>query len=304
MIRLTIGSRGSALARAQAHWVADRFREGHPDAHVDFEVIQTQGDRILDRPLTQFDDKGLFTREIEHALLEGTLDCAVHSLKDLPARMPEGLHLAAIPEREDARDALIVRGGAEPGAEAKALLRALHPGAVVGTSSLRRKAQLLRLRSDLNIADIRGNVDTRLRKLEDGEYDAIVLAAAGLHRIGRADAISAYFPYDLMLPAAGQGALAIQTRDDDYETIGWLQSLDHWATRTAVTAERTFLEALGGGCKTPIAAYADVTGDNMMVHGFVADPDGSNGARNRFSARSDNPEGAGDKLARMMRPAF
>lgn len=304
MIRLTIGSRGSALALAQSNWVAHRFREAHPGAAVDIEVIKTQGDVVLDRPLTQFTDKGLFTREIEHALLEGTLDCAVHSLKDLPAQMPEGLTLAAIPEREDARDALIVRGGNARGLDARELLRALPPGATVGTSSLRRKAQLLRLRADLNIADIRGNIDTRLQKLAAGQYDAIVLAAAGLHRIGRADEISAAFPGSMMLPAAGQGALAIQTRDDDYETIRWLAALDHWATRTAVVAERTFLDALGGGCRTPIGAYAEVVGENMDIAGFVADPDGENGAFNHFSARSNDPEGAGHKLARMMRPPF
>ncbi len=307
MIRLTIGSRGSTLALSQSNWVADRFREAHPDALVDIEVIKTQGDVVLDKPLTQFDDKGLFTREIEDALLEGILDCAVHSLKDLPAQMPDGLVLAAYPEREDARDALIVReheGAGDPESGAKELLRALPDGATVGTSSLRRRAQLLRIRPDLNIADIRGNVDTRLQKLASGQYDAIVLAAAGLHRIGRGDAISAYFPYSMMLPAAGQGALAIQARSDDYETVRLLSALDHWATRTAVVAERTFLAALGGGCQTPIGAFAEVVGSNMDVSGFVADPDGTNGARNRYSARSSDPVGAGHKLARMLRPAF
>lgn len=306
-IRLTIGTRGSHLALTQSNWVADRFRDAYPGALVDLEVIKTQGDRVLDKPLTQFNDKGLFTREIESALLDGILDCAVHSLKDLPGEMPRGLALAAIPEREDPRDALIVRAHWEAGApeaDAETLIRALPEGAVVGTSSLRRRAQLLRLRPDLRVEDVRGNVDTRLQKMASGHYDALLLAAAGLRRIGRADAISAYIPFKTMLPAAGQGALAIQTREDDGETIRLLSVLDHWATHQAVNAERAFLAALGGGCQTPIGAYADVVGQNMELWGFVADPDGTNGRRDRLNAHSDRPEWAGEKLARKMRPLF
>jgi hydroxymethylbilane synthase len=304
---LTIGTRGSHLARTQANWVADRFREAYPGALVDIEVIKTEGDIVLDKPLTTFNDKGLFTREIESALLEGTLDCAVHSLKDLPTEMPRGLVIAAIPEREDARDALITRAHLQSGnapADARDVLDELPEGAVVGTSSLRRTAQLLRLRNDLEIEDIRGNVDTRLQKLASGLYDAVVLAAAGLHRIGRADAISAYFPYRMMLPAPGQGALAIQTRDNDGEAIRLLSVLDHWATRQAVTTERAFLAALGGGCQTPIGCFADVVGHNMEIRGFVAEEDGTNGRRDRLNANSNEPVWAGEKLARKMRSTF
>jgi len=306
-VRLTIGTRGSHLARTQTEWVADRVREAYPGALVDIEVIKTQGDVVLDKPLTTFNDKGLFTREIETALLEGTLDCAVHSLKDLPAEMPRGLTLAAIPEREDARDVLITRGhletGLKPG-DAREVLDELREGAVVGTSSLRRTTQLLRLRDDLEIEDIRGNVDTRLQKLASGQYDAIVLAAAGLHRIGRADVISAYFPYRLMLPAPGQGALAIQARDNDPDALRILSVLDHWATRQAVTAERAFLAALGGGCQTPIGCYADVVGHNMEIRGFISEEDGTNSRRDRLNANSNEPVWAGEKLARKMRPRF
>lgn len=302
-MRLTIGTRGSQLARTQTDWVASRFRDTYPEAEIDIEVITTQGDVVLDRPLTAFDDKGLFTREIERALLDGILDCAVHSLKDLPTEMPPGLTIAAIPEREDARDAIVVNG-AQFSDDGAAALAALPEGATVGTSSLRRQAQLLIARPDLKILDIRGNVDTRLRKLREGQYDAILLAAAGMHRLGLADQITAYLPFKSMLPAPGQGALAIQARDNDVETLGWLKELDHWATRQAVTAERAYLEALGGGCHTPIAAYAEVAGHNLEMAAFVADADGSNGSRDRFNARTEEAEWAGRKLARKMRPLF
>lgn len=300
---LTIGTRGSLLARTQTEWVAARFREAHPGAIVDLEVITTKGDAVQDLPLTSFSDKGLFTGEIEAALLEGTLDCAVHSLKDVPSEMPPGLIIAAVPEREDARDAIIIRD-AEPIDDGAKALMALPRNAIVGTSSLRRSAQVCRVRPDLRIQDIRGNVDTRLRKLREGKYDAILLAAAGLHRLGMTNQITAYLPYRIMVPAPGQGALAIQAREDDFDTLRWLSELDHWATRQAVTAERAFLEALGGGCQTPIAAYAEVVGHNLDLMAFVADADGSNGVRDRFSARSEEADWAGKKLARKLRPLF
>jgi hydroxymethylbilane synthase len=286
------------LALAQAEWVAEAFRAAHPGALVDIAVIKTTGDAVLDRPLSQFDDKGLFTKEIETALRDGVLDCAVHSLKDLPTEDPMDLVIAATPEREDPRDALVMR---EPwGSDADAL-RSLPEGAVVGTSSLRRAAQLRRSRPDLVIREIRGNVDTRLRKLAEGEYDAVVLAAAGLKRLGRGDEITATLSYRAMLPAAGQGALAIQARKDDGEVIRLLSPLDHWATRQAVTTERAFLEAMGGGCHAPIGAFADVVGQNMEIMGFAADADGSNPRRDRLNANSEEPVWAGQKLARMMK---
>jgi hydroxymethylbilane synthase len=306
-ISIVMGSRGSHLARTQSQWVADRLMEAIPEADVLIEIIKTQGDVVLDKPLTQFNDKGLFTREIEEALLDGRIDCAVHSLKDLPTEMPKGLTIACIPEREDARDALIVRSHLEAGMEpvdAKELLDEMPEGAVVGTSSLRRKAQLLRLRSDLRIEDIRGNVDTRLQKLASGQYDAIILAAAGLRRIGREDAISAFFPYSMMLPAVGQGALAVQTRENDGETIRYVHSLENWADRQAVTAERAFLAAVGGGCQSPIACLAEVSGHNMELRAFLSEEDGSNSSRDRLNANASEPEWAGKKLARKMKPLF
>lgn len=302
-MHLTIGTRGSTLARTQANWVAERFKDLFPDAIVDLSIISTQGDEVQDRPLTGFSDKGLFTREIERALLEGTLDCAIHSLKDLPTEMTPGLTIVAIPDREDPRDAIVVRGQSRSDDEGN-VLASLPSRAIVGTSSLRRKAQLLRIRPDLDVRDIRGNVDTRLRKVQEGQYDATLLAVAGLRRLGLDAAITAHLPIQTMLPAAGQGALAVQARDDDYETLGWLRQLDHWATRQAVTAERAFLEALGGGCQTPIGVYAEVVGHNMEMSGFIADPDGSNGIRDRFNARTEEAEWAGKKLARMMKPLF
>jgi hydroxymethylbilane synthase len=303
MTRLTIGTRGSALALAQANRVAECLNEAHPELLVDIDVIKTTGDAVLDKSLPEIGGKGLFTSELEEALLEGTLDCAVHSLKDLPVESPRGLAIAAIPEREDARDAIIAAGFPR-GEDGDAVLMALPEGARVGTSSLRRAAQLLAKRPDLQILDIRGNVDTRLRKLSEGGYDAIVLALAGLKRLDRDGEVSGVLSYRLMLPAAGQGALAIQARDDDGEVKRILSVLDHWATRQAVLAERAFLEAMGGGCHAPIAAFADVVGHNMEITGFAAGADLRGGRRDRLNANSQEPEWAGRKLARMIQTPY
>lgn len=299
MTRLTIGTRGSALALAQASWVAERLNEAHPELLIDLEVVKTTGDAVLDRPLPEIGGKGLFTSELEEALREGTLDCAVHSLKDLPVENPRGLAIAAVPEREDARDAIIANGFpcCEDG---DAVLTALPEGARIGTSSLRRAAQLLAKRPDLQVLDIRGNIDTRLRKLREGRYDAIVLAVAGLKRLGLEGEISGVLSYRLVLPAAGQGALGIQAREDDGETVRILSALDHWATRQAVRAERAFLQAMGGGCHAPIAAFADVAGHNMEISGFTAADGSRGGRRERLNANSHEPEWAGRKLARMI----
>jgi hydroxymethylbilane synthase len=234
---------------------------------VQIEIIRTSGDIQKEAPLSLIGGKGLFTKEIEEALLAGRIDLAVHSLKDLPTTLPDGLAIAAITEREDARDALVLRKDFQLQSPS---IRNLPEAAVVGTSSPRRLAQLQHLRSDLLIKELRGNVDTRLRKLDTGEYDAVILASAGLRRLGFNERISAAIATEDMLPAVSQGALGLETRAGDEETIGLLAGLDHAPTRLACTAERSFLRALGGGCQLPIAAHAVVTSDRLRLEGLTA----------------------------------
>ena len=234
--------------------------------------------------------KGLFTKELEDALFDRRVDLAVHSLKDLPTELPAGLHIGAICEREDVRDALVARGAIRSFNE-------LPQRALVGTSSLRRQAQLRAARSDLVIEPVRGNVDTRLRKLDNGQYDAIVLAAAGLHRLGYANRITEHLNEDLMLPAVGQGALAIETREDDAATAEIIRALNHETTRLACTAERAFLKGLGGGCLVPIAANAKIEAGVLTLKGLVASPDGSEGVRGEQRGSSHDAEPIGRQLA-------
>jgi hydroxymethylbilane synthase len=258
---LVIASRGSQLALWQARWVQQQLaKKGHESR---IEIIKTTGDKITDVPLAQVGGKGLFTKEIEEALLDGRADLAVHSLKDLPTELPAGLVLAAVPEREDPRDALVGRKLAD-----------LPQGATVGTSSLRRSAQMRKLRPDLQIESVRGNLDTRLRKLDEGRYSAIVLAAAGLRRLGWADRIAELLPPAVMCSAVGQGALAIETRETGSGRDA-AAALDHPDSHAAVTAERGVLAALGGGCQVPIGAYARVEGGRLQIQAVVAAPDGS-----------------------------
>jgi len=258
---LVIASRGSQLALWQAHWVEGQLRAlGH---EVRIEIIKTTGDKITDVPLAKVGTKGLFTKEIEEALLDGRADLAVHSLKDLPTELPEGLVLAAVPEREDPRDAIIGMP-----------LDELPEGAKVGTSSLRRSAQLRKLRPDLVIESVRGNLDTRLRKLDEGQYDAILLAAAGLKRLGWANRIAEVLEPARMCSAVGQGALAIETLASG-AGFDAVQSLDHPETHAAVRAERGVLGSLGGGCQVPIGAYAVVAAGRVRVQAIVASPDGT-----------------------------
>lgn len=259
---IAIGSRGSQLALWQAHWLESRIA-AHGEA-CRIEIIRTTGDKITDVPLAKVGGKGLFTKEIEDALLAGNVDVAVHSLKDMPTGLPAGLVLQAVPEREDPHDALVGRK-----------LHELASGACVGTSSLRRSAQLRAFRPDLQVETIRGNVDTRLRKLDEGRLDAIVLAAAGLKRLGWADRIAEVLPGEICCPAAGQGALAIETRDDDGLGARVCRTFDDPAARAAVTAERSLLGALGGGCQVPIGAHARVMDGRLSMRAVVAAPDGS-----------------------------
>ncbi|MGB6946442.1 MAG: hydroxymethylbilane synthase [Bryobacteraceae bacterium] len=262
---LTIGSRGSQLALWQAHWIQARLEKLGEQSRI--EIIKTTGDKITDVALSQVGSKGLFTKEIEESLLASAIDIAVHSLKDMPTDLPAGLTLAAIPEREDPRDALI-----------GCALADLASGSRVGTGSLRRAAQLRALRPDLQIEDIRGNVDTRLRKLDEGRYDAIVLASAGLRRLGWENRITELFDPGIMCPAVGQGALAVETRDDGGPEFQAAQQLNHAETRAAVTAERSVLASLGGGCQAPMGAHAFINkehgGEMLFLLALIVSPDG------------------------------
>lgn len=291
--RIRIGTRGSQLALWQTNWVKSRIEKHHPGIEVEITVISTKGDRVLDVSLPKLGEqgKGLFTKELEDAIFEHRVDLAVHSLKDLPTDLPAGLGIGAICEREDVRDALIARDPIRS-------IGDLPQRAVIGTSSLRRQAQLRRARPDLIVEPVRGNVDTRLRKLDEGSFDAIVLAAAGLRRLGHANRITEHLSEDFMLPAVGQGALAIETRADDAVINEIVNTLDHEPTRLACRAERAFLKGLGGGCLVPIAAHATIdAGGAMLLTGLVASPDGSEALRDRQSGPSPDAEAIGKRLA-------
>jgi hydroxymethylbilane synthase len=264
-----IGTRGSPLALWQARHVRDRLSEAHglSEGDVDLSVITTSGDRIQDKPLADFGGKGLFTKEIDEALLNGAVALAVHSMKDLPTVLPGGLCIAAVLPRADVRDALISRKGGS--------LMELPPGAVVGTSSLRRGAQVKRLRPDLRVIDFRGNVETRLRKLDEGVADATLLAMAGLDRLGLASHATSILSADEMLPAVAQGAIAVLARADDHDTLRLVSFLNDPATATAVTCERAFLARLDGSCRTPIAGLAEITDDILRFRGLILTPDGA-----------------------------
>jgi hydroxymethylbilane synthase len=268
-IMLRIGTRGSPLALAQARAVRDRLAAAHgwaPEA-VEIKTIRTSGDRIQDRPLADVGGKGLFTKEIEQALIDGAIDLAVHSAKDMPTVLPDGLALAACLEREDVRDAFISRKAGS--------LRALAAGSVVGTSALRRQAQVRRLRPDLAVANFRGNVETRLRKLDEGAADATLLALAGLKRLGLAQTATAILPVEEFLPAVGQGAIAIETRAADTRVRNLIAAVDHADTSAALTAERAFLAVLDGSCRTPIAGHATLAAQTLQFRGLILRPDGS-----------------------------
>jgi hydroxymethylbilane synthase len=282
MARHRIGSRGSQLALWQANHIAALLRERGYE--VEIEIIHTTGDKITDVALSKVGTKGMFTKEIEEALAAGRVDLAVHSLKDLPTELPTGFEVAAITKREDPRDAFCSVHFAK--------IEDLFPGARVGTSSLRRLAQLKAIRSDLEIDPLRGNVDTRLRKLEQDEYDAIILASAGLKRLGKTELIKQIMPAEIMCPAAGQGALAIEIREDDVATRDLVAFLNDPAARAAATCERALLNRLGGGCQVPIGALAEMRNGKLHLESIVADPDGSKLLRD--SRDGDDPEKLGN----------
>ena len=284
---LVVATRPSALARRQGEAVRRALEAHGIRVAPELRVIETAGDRTLGRPLPEIGGKGVFTVELEDALRRGEVDLAVHSLKDLPIESPPGICVAAVPEREDARDVVVARVGTA--------LSEMRAGAVVGSSSLRRQAQLLALRPDLRVEPIRGNVETRLRKVDEGRFDAAVLAAAGLLRLGLRDRITEWLSFEVMLPAPGQGALGVQCREDDTRLVELLAQVDSAETRQAVEAERAFLEALGGGCSAPVGAYGRVEGGRLVLDGVVGSLDGTRILR--LHGVGDPPKALGRRLA-------
>jgi hydroxymethylbilane synthase len=289
--KLKLGTRGSPLALWQANWTKSALEQRWPALRVELIPIKTTGDKILDVPLAKVGGKGLFTKEIDEALLDGRIDLAVHSLKDVPFQLPPGIDFAAIPEREDPRDAFLSNG---------LRLRDLPAGSSIGTSSLRRQVQLRGKFPALRLVTLRGNVDTRLRKLTAGEFDGIILAVAGLVRLGHAQRITEILDDDVMLSAVGQGALGIVCRSDDASTRSLIQVLDHAATRTAVTAERGLLRALGGSCQIPVAGKAKIQGQQLTIKGLIASLDGSRVIAQELSGPAEHPDKLGLALGQRM----
>ncbi len=294
MIRreLRIGTRGSQLALYQANWVRDELLRAHADLVVTLIKIKTTGDKIQDAPLAKIGGKGLFVKEIEEALLQDRIDLAVHSIKDVPTEFPEGLHLAAITKREDPRDVFISRD--------KTYLKDLPKGAKIGTSSLRRQAQLLHFRNDLEMIPLRGNLDTRLKKLLSMNLDGIVLALAGVKRLGLEEKITEIIPVEISLPAIGQGALGIETRKTDEEVERRIRFLNDPVTAIAVSGERAFLKKLEGGCQVPIAAYGQTTGTVLQLEGLVGTVDGKRLIRHRLEGPVEKAESLGVELAEIL----
>ncbi|MBN2805649.1 MAG: hydroxymethylbilane synthase [Prolixibacteraceae bacterium] len=290
--KIIIGTRGSQLALYQAYKVKDTLNTHFPGLEVAVEIIHTKGDIILDVALSKIGDKGLFTKEIEVALLEGKVDIAVHSCKDLPTRLPEGLQLGVVLERGENRDALVSKNGK--------LLHELTENDVVATSSLRRQAALKKINPKLKIIDIRGNVQTRLKRMEEGYCDAMIMAAAGLQRLKLDHYISQIIETHTMMPAVAQGAIAIEVRENDREVMELLSSINHLPTWTAVLAERAFLRTLEGGCQVPLGCYSMIENDTISLHGFVASVDGSQYIQEQISGSIDEAEECGVALAQKL----
>lgn len=288
-MNLKIGTRGSKLALAQSNRIKKNLLDRYSDLQVELIIIKTKGDKILDSPLAKIGGKGLFVKEIEESLLEEEIDLAVHSVKDVPAKLPEGLNMPVFTEREDPRDAFISLDYSS--------IEDLPSGSHVGTGSLRRSSQLLSLRQDLEIVSIRGNVDTRIKRLESGDLKAIILAAAGLKRLGLSDKISQFLPIHGFLPAIGQGALGLEIRRDDKKTLALISFLNDKRSELTVKAERAFLLKLEGGCQVPVAGHAELVGNNIVLEGMVAEPDGSWIIRDRIRGNRDKPEELGTILA-------
>ena len=290
---LRIGTRASVLALWQANWVKDELEKRYPDLDVSLTKIKTQGDKILDVPLAMVGGKGLFVKEIQEAMLRNEVDIAVHSMKDVPTFFPDGTGLRCITEREDPRDIAILKPGYTS-------FSAIRQNGRIGTSSLRRKAQLLNLRPDLEMVDIRGNVQTRIKKLEDDNLDAVILAAAGMHRLGFTDQIGEYFDPKVCLPAIGQGALGLESRLDDAVTNDLIDFFNHPPTSYAVIAERAVLSTLEGGCQVPIAAFGTVSGDQLELTGLVSDVLGQKMLKETMSCHVDQAVETGVALAKKL----
>ncbi|NPA17251.1 MAG: hydroxymethylbilane synthase [Aquificae bacterium] len=288
-MKIRIGTRKSKLALWQANYIASQLKKHYPDIQVELVKIVTKGDKILDVPLAKVGGKGLFVKEIEEAMLRNEIDIAVHSLKDVPTYFPEGLGLVAITEREDPRDAFL--------SVKYSSIDEMPEGAVLGTSSLRRKAQIMLKRGDLEIRDLRGNVDTRIRKLEEGQYDGIILAYAGLKRLGLEGKVRQVFEPDFMIPAVAQGFLGIEARLDDEETRKIVSVLNHRESEIRAKAERAFLKTLEGGCQVPLAAYSEIDGDKLKVTGFVSDLEGKRVFRDSMEGPPEEAERIGTALA-------
>ncbi|MBE9181914.1 hydroxymethylbilane synthase [Oculatella sp. LEGE 06141] len=293
---IRIGSRKSQLALIQTYWVQEQLQKRFPDLTVEVHTMSTQGDKILDVALAKIGDKGLFTKELEWAILNREIDFAVHSLKDLPTRLPDGLTLAAVTERENPADALVVH---EKHRDRQ--IETLPEGAIIGTSSLRRLAQLRHRFPHFTFKDVRGNLNTRLAKLDSGEYDALILAAAGLQRLGMSDRIHQVLPTDLSLYAVGQGALGIECRADDVEILSLLQAIEHIPSRDRTLAERAFLRELEGGCQVPIGVHTQLQNDRLTLTGLVASVDGKQVIKDTVMGSVSDSEELGQRLAQRLR---
>ncbi len=294
--RIIIGTRGSKLALWQAEWVKSELKKINPHLQIELKKIKTTGDKILDVPLAKVGGKGLFVKEIEEGLLRKEVDIAVHSMKDVPTELPEGLHLVAIAEREDPRDVFISQRSKNGSQRFKSFLE-LPEGAVIGTSSLRRSCQLLSLRPDLRIVELRGNLDTRIKKLDSGQFDAIILALAGVKRLGWSERITEVLPLDISLPAIGQGAIGIECRIDDEFINNLISPINHIETSICVKTERAFLRRLEGGCQVPIAANARIMNGRLIIEGLVGSLDGKTIIRSRMEGDINEYESTGIKLA-------
>lgn len=292
-MKIRVGTRGSNLALIQTNWAIDRLKEKFPEVEFEVKIIKTKGDKILHLSLDKIGDKGLFVKEIESQLLEGEIDLAVHSMKDMPAEVVEGLKFAAVPKREDPRDVIILREGLNSFDE-------LPIGATIGTGSKRRKYQLLRKRPDLNIVPIRGNIETRISKIESENLDGIVLAASGVIRADLEEKITEYLPVDLMIPAPAQGALALEIRENDEELEKMIDAIKDEISQIQTDAERRYLAGIDGSCHIPMGAYCEVDGEKLILTGIFGDEDGEKITVASLEGEKDNPKELGSKLAKLV----
>ncbi|MDB8791215.1 hydroxymethylbilane synthase [Romboutsia sp. 1001216sp1] len=292
-MKIIVGTRGSKLAVTQTNWVIDKLKEKNPSVEFEVKIIKTKGDIIQNVSLDKIGDKGLFVKEIEQQLIDGEIDMAVHSMKDMPSSLPHGLKFAGIPKREDPRDVLILKEGYSS-------IEDLPQGATIGTGSKRRKYQLLKHRPDLNIVPIRGNVDTRIRKITDENLDGVVLAASGILRVGLEEKISCYLPTDVVVPAPAQGALAIEIREDNYQVEVVINSLRDELTELQVSAERGFLDGVDGSCHIPMGAYCEVNEDSIKLTGLFGDEEGKKLIIKSIEGDKNSPRELGKELAKLV----